>query len=392
MPVRTHLPLSAAGLAAILSTALLIAAPAVAGDWQFVAVYTADLLRNVEGGLQRQTRYLDNLDLTADRQFQVGDEEAEVFVYGLYNNAATFSDTTVGDLQVVSNIDSGEHFRLFEAWYRQTFADRRGAFKLGLIDLNTEFDAIEAAGLFVNSSHGIGIDFSQSGENGPSIFPTTSLALTLAFGVSDDWNLRLGAFDAVPGDPNRPRRMTMSLNDGVLAVAEVEYVGFEHSRLVLGGWYYSDDSPRLLDAGASTAHNQGTYLFAERALARESGSDEQGLDAWLRFGGARTSVNQTGRYLGAGLVYTGLLPGRDADQLGIAVASAFNGDTFRRVRRAADAPVDRAEIDVELTYRMPIGDWLTIQPDVQYIVNPGAVGELDNALVLGLRFEIGREF
>jgi carbohydrate-selective porin OprB len=41
---------------------------------------------------------------------------------------------------------------------------------------------------------------------------------------------------------------------------------------------------------------------------------------------------------------------------------------------------------------MPITDWLTLQPDLQYIIDTGALGELKNALVLGLRFEIGRAF
>jgi porin len=49
--------------------------------------------------------------------------------------------------------------------------------KIGLYDLNSEFDVIEAAALFLNPSHGIGPDFAQSGRNGPSIFPVTSLAI-----------------------------------------------------------------------------------------------------------------------------------------------------------------------------------------------------------------------
>ena len=67
--------------------------------------------------------------------------------------------------------------KLYEAWFEQTLFDDRLSFKAGLYDLNTEFDVVETAGLFINSSHGIGPDFSQSGVNGPSIFPTTSLGI-----------------------------------------------------------------------------------------------------------------------------------------------------------------------------------------------------------------------
>lgn len=129
-----------------------------------------------------------------------------------------------------------------------------------------------------------------------------------------------------------------------------------------------------------------------RRCTANRGDDAQGLNGFLRVGAARESVNQTGRYLGAGLVYTGLLRGRDADQLGFAVAAAFNGDSFKRARRIDGLPVDRAEVNLELSYRMPITDWLTLQPDLQYIIDPGALGELKNALVLGLRFEIAHAF
>ncbi len=41
-----------------------------------------------------------------------------------------------------------------------------------------------------------------------------------------------------------------------------------------------------------------------------------------------------------------------------------------------------------MTYRAPITDWLTLQPDIQYIVNPGFAPAFDDALVISLRFEL----
>ena len=42
---------------------------------------------------------------------------------------------------------------------------------------------------------------------------------------------------------------------------------------------------------------------------------------------------------------------------------------------------------IELTYSTQLTDWLRVQPDVQYVINPGADRSLDNALVIGIRFE-----
>jgi porin len=37
---------------------------------------------------------------------------------------------------------------------------------------------------------------------------------------------------------------------------------------------------------------------------------------------------------------------------------------------------------------MPLRDWFTLQPDVQYVIHPGASADLRDALTLGVRFEI----
>lgn len=378
----------------VLTVAVALCGPAAHAQpgWSGQAVYTGEVMHNADGGIRRATRYMDNLDLTASYSTQWFGEDAEVFVYGLYNNSATFSESVVGDLQTVSNIDNSQNFRLYEAWYAQHFAGGRGSLKSGLIDLNAEFDAIDTGALFLNSSHGIAPDFSQSGANGPSIFPVTSLATRVDFAVSEGWRLRAGVFDAVPGNPRHPARNAISLGDGALWVAEADRVSAAGVRAVVGTWGYTTGAERWFAQTDARDRNRGAYLFVDAPLQREAAGDAQGLNGFVRVGAARESVNQIGRYVGAGLVYTGLLPGRDGDQLGLAVATAFNGGAFKRARRAEGLSVDRAEINLELSYRMPVTDWLTLQPDIQYIIDPGAQGELKNALVVGLRFEIGQAF
>ena len=76
---------------------------------------------------------------------------------------------------------------------------------------------------------------------------------------------------------------------------------------------------------------------------------------------------------------------RDEGQLGFGITQAHNGDDFRAAALTADTPVDRAETTLELTYSDKLTPWLAIQPDVQYVVNPGTDKALDNALVFGAR-------
>ncbi len=361
------------------------------------AVYTGEVFGNTRGGLRRAARYLDNFDLMLTVPSEVfGYHGGTLFGYVLYNNKSTFSGPVVGDLQVVSNIDNEDNVRVFEAWYEQRFLAGRAGVKLGLFDLNAEFDAIETAGLFLLSSHGIGAEFSQTGLNGPSIFPITSAGARLDVRFGAPLLLRFAAFDAVPGTRNKPRKTAIHFSDGegALLVLEADTHPLPDLRLVVGLWSYTskfeavesgfDDRAPQMRSG-----NNGIYVFAEGPLltAHDDGSGR--LDAWLRYGIADDHVNQLKRYIGSGLVYTGLLAQRPHDQLGLAVAVAENGAPFLRAAEAAGMAEDKREFNVELTYRAPINDWLAVQPDVQYIINPGTHPALRNALAIGLRFEIG---
>ena len=106
------------------------------------------------------------------------------------------------------------------------------------------------------------------------------------------------------------------------------------------------------------------------------------MATFARIGWAADRVNPIGRYLGGGLVRTGVF-GRD-DRLGVAVARASFGAPFRRTNAAT-----RAETVVELTYRAPVTRWLTVQPDAQWVVDPGGDPRRRDALVLGMRAEVG---
>lgn len=102
-------------------------------------------------------------------------------------------------------------------------------------------------------------------------------------------------------------------------------------------------------------------------------------------GVAESDVNRIGAYTGAGLVYTGLVPGRPADRAGVGVAIAHASDAYEAQQDDAGRGVDAAEYAWEATYAAPVFDWLTVQGDAQFVVNPSMRPTRDDALVFGLR-------
>ncbi|WP_084691091.1 carbohydrate porin [Sphingomonas sp. SRS2] len=347
----------------------------VQGPILLETTYTGEVIGVAAGGVRRGTRYLDNLDivLEADLVAVAGWRGAMLHVYGLYNNGTSVSDLA-GDAQAASNIETGDRaLRLYEAWIDQKLGSHASV-KVGRYDLNSEFDALETSGLFLGSAHGIGTDISQTGLSGPSIFPKTSLAARLEVRPADGWAVRAAILDGVANRIDFPPSALRK--DGALLIGEAE-LPVLGGRMLIGHWHYT----ARFDAhdGRRERGNGGVYLRGEAPIASGPAGT---LAGFFRLGTANGRLNMFDRFASAGMKLTGWLDGRDEDELGLAVATAFTARDYRLAQGSG-----KAETAIELTYRAPIAPWLSVQPNVQYVRNPSADPTIADALVLGLRFE-----
>ena len=364
---------------------------------QWVAQYTADLFHNARRGLRRGTAYLDYAEFAVgyDAARASGGGALRLYASVAHVNSTTFSDVHTGDALVASNIDSDHSPGVLEAWCDWGYEARgRGSLRLGLYDLNSEFDALESRGLFLNSAYGIGQDLAQTGANGPSIFPTTALAARVAWSSHPRWLLKAAVLDAVPGDPDgRDRsRFHLSGSEGALWIAEIT-ADAGPARLAAGHWRYTRRFEAWTAADAaggppSQGRSAGTYANAELASRRAPGDGEPRWRAFLRVGTAEPGTNPFDRFVATGIVRRNDWPGTRGSLLGLAAAQARVGGPFRAHRARLGLATDRHERNLELTWRIPVGERVVLQPDLQFLVNPGAEPAVRDALVVGLRVEL----
>jgi len=350
-------------------------------------VYTAEYAKPTQGGDDNAGVFMGNIDVTADIDLAalMSLRGARLFVYLIGNHShasgnGDFLGDKVGSAQAISNIEAPTAAKLYEFWYEQHFLDAWSV-RTGLYDLNSEFDVIESAGTLINSSFGIGADFSQTGENGPSIFPVTSLAIRLRYEGADGGYAQFALFDGVPGDPENARGTHVQLGDGD-GVLEVVEGGFTRNaaseqrfyKVALGLWQYNPEQPALTtdDFAAPTAgeDNRGGYVLAEYQLMQEHSDPAQGVALFLRHGVAESGINAIDRYTGLGLCWTGVFAGRDEDQFVIGVADARFGDEFIAAEHAAQHVMSRHERIYEISYRAQVTPWFALQPDLQFIEDP----------------------
>lgn len=327
---------------------------------------------------------------------------ASVFV-SLLGNFGGNPSRFAGDIQGVSNIQAPAAIRIEEAWLQQNLFDEHLSLLAGRFDVSAEFYRLQSATLFLNSSFGTGPEFAGSGVEGPSIYPFTSLGGRIAVKPSPNVVLRVALLDGVPVSRSGADRV-FAPGDGALLVGELAllrrpvpmdvnrqqrfHVGRGVRRpytgkVALGGWYYSATFDRLgVPPGLPpepVSGSAGVYLIADRVLHTDSSGNTGPLTGFVQLGLGDGRVNQVGGYVGGGLTFIGLVPSRRNDELGLAVAAAFNGEAFRDLPGAVSG-----ETAIELTYLAQVTPWLAAQPDIQYVIHPGGTSRNDNAFVISL--------
>jgi porin len=385
-------------------------------------VYTGAVFGVLSGGVSRSARYLDTIDLqlTADAGRLVGWPGATLYLDGLGTHGSDPS-SLVGDAQGVSNLSAPSGWTLYEVWIQQNLFANRLSLLVGRYDLNTEFYTLRSAQLFLNSSFGIGPEFSQSGHGGPSIFPDTAVGARLAVKPIRAFEFRAAVLDGVPVERPGGGEGIFEAGDGLLLVGEAVYLfgpaakaatdlppsGQQGQRfrigrtstvdivgkIALGGWYYTgrfDDLSAVRANGNPVEHHGsgGLYLVAERVVYTDDDDPARRLTLFMQLGYGDGRVNQFGSYTGGGLTISAPLPGRDADEAGVGVAAAHTGGHFKELSRTEGMPVIDAEVAIELSYLVQLTSWLALQPDLQYVIDPSGQPGVHNALVSAVELQL----
>lgn len=351
----------------------LLAGPAAAAD--FGANWTGDFAAVTDGGLQQGEHHLGLIELTFDHAGTFAGRTFSLYAALQHRYGGGFSQRWVGDLQAVSNVDAESGTRVEEAWVDLSVTDAVSLL-VGRYDLNSEFDAIDTATLFLGSAQGIGTDIAQSGAAGPSIFPRTAFGVRASVDFAAGGILRGAILDVESEQSDGGGDIPFTGGPMLALEYERDLAGFLWT---MGTWSFTETRPAI-EAAADRAREYGLYVAAERRV-------NERWTWYARYGAANAEVARISRYAGGGVVFTGaLLPNRD-DAVGFAIASARNGEPYRRWMSSVGEATTAAETVYELTWRIPFGEHLALQPDVQYVDDPDTDPGIADALVVILRVE-----
>ena len=343
------------------------------------ASYVGDNINNVSGGIKTGSGYLGMVNVL----FGFDTEKARLWKGGSFyiNTANTHGDEPsqqlIGDAQVMSNIEAGNHTYLQEFWFKQQL--NRLEITAGLQDLNVEFASSEFGALYLNSSFGI-LPVISNNFNAP-IFPLTTIGLTFKWNITEKTRWINALYDGSPTDfSHNPYNLKwqFSSGDGILAISEIQknITINRFPGLYKAGIYshFHKMGEKVVTADSLTNNLFGMYFFTDQTIW-ERNLRNAGL--FLQLGYTPSAASTNNFYLGTGVNFTGLLSKMAKDTFGLAVA------------HVAFTKENRSETAIEITYYYQLNGHLFIQPDFQYIINPSGAGEpLPDAMTANLRFGI----
>jgi len=149
--------------------------------------------------------------------------------------------------------------------------------------------------------------------------------------------------------------------------------------------------------------NYAVYAVADKLVWRDDSDPNRTVAIFGRvMGTPLKDRNLIDFSMNAGLVFHSPFRNRTADTLGMGMGYAHVSNEAAQLDRdtviysGTPSPIRSSEKYVEMTYQFQLKPWIQIQPDIQYVFNPGAgvaiqddsSVRIKNELVMGIRTNI----
>jgi polyphosphate glucokinase len=364
-----------------------------------------DVAWNPSGGRAQGITEASNLglDLLFDLEKIGGVKGGSVLVQFSERFGSSLSNDYIDNVFNVQQVFGGETFRVVDVAYQQQLFEDRVEFRIGRIAAGDDFLVSPYDYLFMQNGfcgNPVGIFFNAPGM---TAYPNATWGAMAKVRPTPRTYVMAGVYNGDPSirDNNR-HGVDLSLDGPLFAIAEVgnQINGLPGDAPYLGnykaGVWYDDSTFTDFQTGESVRGSWGFYGLFDQVLipfGRPGSNRGFGVFGSLMFA-ADPGVAQMPFFFTAGVAARGILDSRPADSCGLGVVYGHFSEDLQDAQRQAQQTdptvgVQDYEMAIELTYRFYFAKRsLFVQPDLQYIIQPGGTGQEDNAVVLGVQMGI----
>jgi porin len=375
--------------------------------------YVSETATNAQGGKEQLWRYTDQwtfaTKLDLQKLFRLPQAQFSLVVTDR-NGHNLSDDAHLGNLQQVQEVyGRGQTWRFTELWYGQQYLDGKLDWKIGKFPEGDDFAAFSCE--FMNLSFCGAPPGNLVGSYWYN-WPVSQWATRVKANFTGFGYVQVGAYEINPSylltryalDLGSPPGAT-----GVLAPFEIAWLpsfGGLAGSYKFGAWYNSSTAPDIVDniadqplaiAGGKPLMRHGLYggyINFQQRLTGTRTDPKSGLSVFVNATYADRRTSTLDSQVTAGMLYTGPLAWRPADELGFAVGETHVNprvaDVERMQNAAGDGPVgvQTSEWVSEIFYKVHVKGWLDVQPNIQYVDAPGGVSHNTNDVIVGLKLAI----
>jgi porin len=372
---------------------------------------------NATGGETHHATYFGRFRFSTDIDFnKLSGFDGEFFFSPIWQYGQNLSAQYLQVNTLTSSIAGPNSVRIDQFWYQQGFFDHMMTVKVGQVAAVNEFGATDFFDILFNDELGYAPNaifntkqpFSPAGKPGIVVWGDLGM-------ITPGLYAKTGVFTGYD-NPYHPDSNGVDYVDdfdhGITGAAEIGYKE-QNTKYAgvykLGANWNSGFAYANPATGQPYGHDYNIYFTAEKTVyhpltlapvepkdmkdtkeMKSSGGEvldtTRGLDLLFEFVGEPGDRNPLMYEATLGARYTGLFDSRPQDKIGLGVIYSDNGTAYSQAY--SDAQGGRklgGEYTFELDYQYNPTPWFSLQPDLQYIVDPGGDYQRSDILVLGLR-------
>ena len=369
-----------------------------------------DTLADVTGGQEHHLTYFGRFRFTTDIDFnKLSGFDGEFFFSPIWQYGQNLSAQYLHTNTLTSSIAGPNSVRIDQFWYQQGFFNSMFKVKIGQVAAVNEFGATDFFDILFNDELGYAPNaifntkqpFSPAGKPGVVLWGDLSE-------ITPGLYAKTGVFTGYDNPYHPDSNGVDYVDDFDHGLTGAFEIGYKEQNTSYDGVYklganwnsgFAYQNPATLQ---DYGHDYNIYFTAEKTVYHpmklvptdpkdmKAGGGEvldtkRGLDLLFEFVGEPGDRNPLQYEATFGARYTGLFDSRPEDKIGFGLIYSDNGDAYSSASYNSDERSLGGETTVELDYQYNPTPWLSIQPDAQYIINPGGDYQRDDILVLGLR-------
>jgi len=362
--------------------------------YTFFAYLNGIVASNVSGGVNSGTALATDLyaGVNVDLQKTLGWTGWNFNLSGI-DRAGESIDEDVGSIYSVMQLVGGQTYFLYNVSLEKAWDNGKYALKFGRITATDDFAGSPLYGYYLSNS----IDGQIRAvlfDGVMTSYPFAVWGARFQYTANGKLRAKLGVYqltDEMFNPDHHGVDFSISADDGISVMGQLEWSWTSAGKpghFNLGFNAVSFPMPNF-NSESTTNRFFRWYAQTDQQVTAEAPGSDQGL---YLFGTLAYTAQQASALVpfqvSLGAQYQGPFAGRNQDRLIFGTTYGQLSDDYAAEQRALGKGDPDYEWILELGYRVQPTKFAYIQPDIQYVVQPGGTGDIPNATVIGMQFGV----